>query len=452
MRFALFGDHPDGLDMARAMVESGRHQLVSYSGPVVGLEYLKRWEISVRRVGDMEEALAELGLDAVIIAGSAGDRPNQLRRALQSEKHVICVHPADQSPLAAYEAAIVQSDTGKAVLPLLPEAFHPGFAKLAAMIEKDRKAHRPREGEELPTIPRLLEMERTATETALFNLDVLGHQPGIPGWDVLRVLAGEISEIMGFSAHTEIRAEESLLICGRFERGGIFQYRLLPFQPEAYWGITVRLRFDIAEFVFPEGWPGPASLTWTDEDGTRLTENWDAWNPWPRMGEELEQSLKKHAKSIPDPDKRAPDAKPTFGTLSWEDEIRCLELDDAARRSVERRRSSKLEYQEDNEEASFKGTMTLVGCSLIWGSVLVLILSIWFPWMGWIIGPAFGLFLLLQILRWIIPPRPELPIGEKTLPDRSASSSAPTAVPRTRIENEMVEAKPDSFVGNQGEG
>ncbi|MGF1583323.1 MAG: hypothetical protein ACFCD0_28725 [Gemmataceae bacterium] len=436
MRFALFGDHADGLDMARALVESKRHQLVLYSGSVVGLEYLKRWEISVRRVGDMEEALAELGVDAVIVAGGAGDRPNQLRRALQSEKHVVCVHPADHSPLSAYEAAIVLSDTGKAVLPLLSEAFHPGFEKLATFIAADRKKHTPPDVEVFPTIPSLLEMERTSTESTLYNLDVLGHQPGIPGWDVLRVLAGEISEISGFSSYMGIRGEESLLLCGRFERGGLFQYNLLPYQPEASWRITARLRFDQAELLFPQGWPGPASLSWNDENGTRQTEHWESWNPWPRMVEVFEQSLKQHAGTIPDPDKRVSDLAPKVGTLSWEDEIRCLELDDAARRSVERRRSSKLEYQEDNEEASFKGTMTLMGCALIWISILLLILSVWLPNLGLVILPVLGLFLALQFLRWIIPHKPEDLL-------RDSNPSGPSS-------SELLPKKQGSMVERQG--
>src|SRR5437588_9418753 len=98
MRFALLDDHPDGLDMARALVESGRHALVVYSGPPVGAEYLRRWGIHPRTVGDMEEVLADPAVEAVIVAGGVGDRAAQLRRALQSEHHVLCVHPADPSP------------------------------------------------------------------------------------------------------------------------------------------------------------------------------------------------------------------------------------------------------------------------------------------------------------------------------------------------------------------
>ena len=83
--------------------------------------------------------------------------------------------------------------------------------------------------------------------------------------------------------------------------------------------------------------------------------------------------------------------------------MRCLELDDAARRSVERRRASALEYPEATEETGFKGTMTLAGCGLLWAVLLLLIGSAWLPWLGWLIIPVLAGFLGLQMLRWVVP-------------------------------------------------
>src|SRR4051812_11399984 len=120
MRFALLGDHPDALDMARALVESGSHEVTVYSGPPLGLERLRRWGMEPASVGDLEEVLADPQVDAVIVAGPPALRPGQLRRALQSERPVLCLHPADAKPDLAYEAAMIRQDTGKLLLPLLP--------------------------------------------------------------------------------------------------------------------------------------------------------------------------------------------------------------------------------------------------------------------------------------------------------------------------------------------
>ena len=68
-----------------------------------------------------------------------------------------------------------------------------------------------------------------------------------------------------------------------------------------------------------------------------------------------------------------------------------------------RRRTHVLEYQEVSEAVGFKGTMTLVGCAVLWGILGLLILSAWFPTLKWAIVPILVFFLLLQILRWVIP-------------------------------------------------
>ena len=62
------------------------------------------------RLGDLEEVLADPAIDAVIVAGGPSVRAAQLRRALQSERYVVCVHPADDTADLAYEAASIQSE------------------------------------------------------------------------------------------------------------------------------------------------------------------------------------------------------------------------------------------------------------------------------------------------------------------------------------------------------
>jgi hypothetical protein len=381
MRFALLGEHPDGLAMAQALVASGRHELLAYSGPAAGSDYLRRRSILARSIGDMEEVLADPDIDAVIVAGKPADRPAQLRRALQSEHHVLAVHPADASPDIAFEAAMLQADTRKILLPLLPEALHPAVRKLAELLRVP------------PAGQRLIEMERTSTEVVLLETSTAGHAPAVPGWDTLRLLGGEIVEIVGLASGDEVDAGTPLLLAGRFERGGLFQVTLLPFRAQTFWRCNVRTGLDRIELVFPEGWPGTARLAWLDEIGKSQEQTWPAWDPWTAMLEALEATSAAVAKSAP--------------PLSWQDEVRCLELDDAARRSVERRRASTLEYQEATEEAGFKGTMTLVGCALLWGSLVLLLLSVWLPWLAWAILPVFGVFLALQVFRWILPPKPK---------------------------------------------
>lgn len=390
MRFALLGDHPDGVAMACALAESGRHRLVVYTTPLSD-KVLRRWGSEVRRVSDVEEVLADPAVEAILVAGHPGVRPAQLRRALQSERHVLCVHPADQTPEIAYEAAMIRNDTGCVLLPLLPETTHPALARLAEFVRG--RAGLPKPPEEVSPLGdfRLLIMERGVSGEVLEGVWIAGHKPSFPGWDVLRGVGGEIQEVSAFAEGEELREGEPVLVAGRFERGGLFQVTLLPKEKEPTWRLIAVGSGGRAELLFPLGWDGPACLDWRDAGGEPHEEYWERWDPWPVLVEVFEQAVARTASAKGRP------------RLAWQDAIRALELDDAARRSVERRRSSTLEYPEATEEVGFKGTMTLVGCSLVWAVLLLLILSVWWPRLGFLILPLLVVFLSLQFLRYFLP-------------------------------------------------
>ncbi len=412
MRFALLGNHPDGVEMAGALVESGRHQLATYTAPL-DEPLLRRLGGEARRVSDPEEVLADPAVEAVVVAGPLSQRPAQLRRALQAERHVLCVHPADDTPEIAYEAAMIQRDTGCVLLPLLPEGLHPGVARLRQFVRRS-----PKEGEPLPPtgLFKLLEVERVATGEVLDGVGEEGRKPSFPDWDLLRALGGEVLEVSAFAAPEVPEAGEPVLLAGRFEQGGLFQVTLVPGQPSARRRLTVVGSAGRAELLFPLGWQGPAFLEWRDEAGETHEECWERWGPWPALVEAFEAALRRPGggTGAPPVDRRG--AGPTSwpagagGPLSWQDEVRCLELDDAARRSVGRRRASLLEYPEATEEAGFKGTMTLAGCGLLWLILLMLVLAHLVPprWravMGWGVVLLLVVFLGSQLLRYLLPGR-----------------------------------------------
>jgi hypothetical protein len=209
-------------------------------------------------------------------------------------------------------------------------------------------------------------------------------------------------------------------VSGRFVSGGLFRTVYLADQSQN------RLRLAGVgprriELDFPEGWPGPAELRWKDADGQSRQESWPALPPWEPLVALVEQNLGRlvdtaiRASATPKPPRPIPDAfsgdvestswTRTEPRLGWLDAIRAIELDDSVRRSLHYRRAYSLDLQEANEETTFKGTMTLVGCSLLWITILLLFLSIWMPRLGWIIFPAIAIFLILQLLRWVVPKR-----------------------------------------------
>src|SRR5205085_7614746 len=133
------------------------------------------------------------------------NRPAQLRRALQSERHVACVYPPDDSPDIAHEASMIRGDTGKLLFPIMPDALHPGVRSFA---------------EELAKLTGKVSMLRfdlqTDTERAT------GEALCLPGWDVLRRIGGENGEVAGVAASGEVDAEP-VVMNGRFAAGLLFQ-------------------------------------------------------------------------------------------------------------------------------------------------------------------------------------------------------------------------------------
>ena len=391
MRFALLGDHPDGLDLARALIASARHTLHAYGGPQESRVRIEQLGVKPAYYRDLEDLLADPDIEAVIIATPIGQRPAHLRRALQSERHVLCVHPADPSPDVAYECAMIQADTNCVLLPMLPIALHPAIARFAELTRTTSAGQ-------------VLELEIASTEQVLLDADGVNPKASLPGWDVLRRVAGEIDAVYVQTRQSELTKNEPILCTGKFLSGLLLRAMLLPNQNSPRWQIALVTPTGRITLAFPDGWPGPARLEYTDAEGQLQNETWDAHSPWEPLIRRFEdasvaaRNLKPHPGQI---DSASFTNSPAL--LGWQDELRALELDDTARRCVVYGRVGTLDHQEATEEASFKGTMTLVGCSLIWLTVVVLILATWQPWLAWGILPLFAVFLVMQALRWIIP-------------------------------------------------
>ncbi len=240
----------------------------------------------------------------------------------------------------------------------------------------------------------------------------------LPGWDLLRALLGEVAELTGFAEGEEVRPDQPVPVSGRSESGTLFRLLFVP--QEAQPRIDIRLLGTAgqASLVFPEGWPAPAHFSSSTTEGKTAQETWTRIEPWQGVIAEFERRsagpLKLHVAGSPAP------AETEASLISWQTETRCLELDDATRRSVERRRSILLEYPEASEEVGFKGTMTLVGCVTLWGILGVFMVSLWLPWLQWTIVPILLIFLALQSFRWLARRNPTSAVGDKSEPVQPA--------------------------------
>jgi len=130
MRFALIGNHPDGAAMARALIETGKHELTA-----VCAADPPDFAPAARRELDFEELLADPEIGLVIVASPLGRRGEDLRRAAQSERAVMCVHPCDARPDLAYEVSLIADESKRRIIPLMSMALHPVFARLLELLE-----------------------------------------------------------------------------------------------------------------------------------------------------------------------------------------------------------------------------------------------------------------------------------------------------------------------------
>jgi hypothetical protein len=325
MRFALLGNHPDGLAMADALVRAGRHELI-----VVCDVPAPPFAPQAKSYPEIEEVLADPEVELIIVAGPMSIRSDQLRRSVQSERDVLCVHPCAEKPDIAYEAALIQGDTKRLLLPLMPDALDPNVGNM----------HAARGGAPI----RVLSVEQESL--------VVGQPP----WDVLRRIGGEIVEVTGLAETEQILVDRPLVWSGRFEAGGLIHGLIRP------------------------ALDGRASVRLTHMPSVGVTLSADDPIRWARLVSAIESG------------------KPG---LTWQDEVRALELQDALRRSVEKRRTSSLEYQEISEEVGNKGTLTLIGCGMIWLILLVVGMSIWWPPIRWAIVPLLGGYLVLLAMNWL---------------------------------------------------
>src|SRR5262249_27299314 len=173
-----------------------------------------------RQVHDLEEILADPEVELVVVASSPAHRAAHLRRAVQSERHVVCVHPSSDTPDAAYEAGMIQQDTRLALVPLLPAASHPAIRRLTEFLRRSGGEAMRRWGDEemkrkkappgfsppplISSSPHLLtglgeflllELEFGSVGVVLLEAGGAGWRPCLPGWDVLRALGGEVAEV-----------------------------------------------------------------------------------------------------------------------------------------------------------------------------------------------------------------------------------------------------------------
>lgn len=367
MRALLLGSHPDAVDLAVALASAGVLDLTAYAGPPdVAAHWQGRgWPVQVLR--DAEAALALRNIDWIVVGDDLPFRPFLLKRALQSERHVLAVHPVDLEPDVCYEAMLILGDTKKRAVPLLPERATAAFTTLSEALQTAG----------------LGPIQRVDLEYEFSPPPSWEAHPLLHAWHLPRLVAGEIRELSALSQTEEPTLASTVAISGRYQAGAFFQLHLTP-RPGMYDSLhlVVKGQQGELELVLPTGWFGGGHLQWRT------------------AAAEGHRDLPATARSA---------ALLTLGQAavagsplaSWTDATRCLELYSATRQSMRRRRMVVMEYESLGEVGNFKSTMAALGCGLMLLVIVLFFTVPTVPWLKWLILPLLVMFLALQGLRWL---------------------------------------------------
>ncbi len=327
---------------------------------------------------DLDDALARVGIDAVIVGGPLEFRGEALRRTAAEGFAIICLHPPGPDSEAYYQVSLSREETGATIVPDLPLRLHPGVTALRQSLSHGEMG-----------AFRTLRLEVTAD----FMETDLVREAFARVVDVVRALLGEIQALTATGDPPGETPDIELVVQLRSADSRRGEVRIRSGLPE-----PARLILLVADgsltLEFDPWLEGPARLArHTSQSPPQVTEitSWDAHEAILAL---LSSSLgRRGAADLPGP--------------SLHDGTRAMELAEAAVRSLRRGRTVELHYESISEEATFKSVMTSTGCLILIAILFVLPLSMagpplgikWTLFIPYFIPPILVIFVVMQILR-----------------------------------------------------
>lgn len=353
MNFVVIGNDAHAEAFTRAALARGDRALAVFAA---GTTFPNDWA-DLPRLPQLDDLNALPKLDYLVLAGDLAGRAERLQWVLRIDPvDLVVAIPAGKDLAAYYELSLLQAESQIRVLPLIPELFH-------------------------PLLPRIRELLASAGTIRWVEWQ-LPLDPGeeshrfLSGWVWLAELTGAIVEVTPSSANDHRAAP--VLISVKTSRDLLVSVR---YQPEAR---GYRMQLDAQDLTLtcqlPDGWDGPARLSGTNSNGD-FSEEYPALPAAQRWTEAWANLGRDQCKPL------------------WNHATRQLEIAEAVQRGLHKQRTVSLVYDEVSEEAAFKSIMTSMGCSIIWGMILVLVLAaMGVPFIAYLIPCALIAFLLLHSL------------------------------------------------------
>ncbi|QDU64373.1 hypothetical protein Pan216_52630 [Planctomycetes bacterium Pan216] len=376
MKFVLLGSDPHTDSFVRA-AQDASHEMIAFMADDGETPEVPS---SARRLDGLADVVRLTDVGYAVLAGDFDYRAEQALALVRLEPMPLVLSvPLAEKPDVYYELGLYRVESKLPMLTLLPEAAHPGLAKL-----------REWTGE---TSPQWMEW------TLPFDPEQKGSLRFHEGWSWIRSLGGEIEEISA-TGGDESGGGSQLLVSARHQSGILTTIRWRALPSEGY-GFRLETTAGTIEGTFERGCQGPVTLI--DRRGGQLrTETHEPFDVGPTWVAEWEALREKRDDE------------------AWHRGLRQIELASATNESLERHRAVSLEYSDVSEQQSFRSIMTLTGCGMLMGLVLVVIVAAIMTSMGvfgnWqppiflgILG-VLALFCSLQLLGLLFrpakPPKP----------------------------------------------
>lgn len=352
MRFAFLGADAQTLEVAHHLAIDAKHDLTLGCEVGPAAAQMRAWAPELKIAPHWEILVGGAEADVVVVARSDNDdeRAEQLRKLVQGGTPLVISQPVNSSMLIYYELDMIRRETGCVMLPYVADRWHPGLARLQAILRREA-------GSDIGEISQVV-FERTLADRSRGAVEAQFARDSA----VVRALCGDLTSISAMGPPgdaTAVYANLGVQLAG--PGGRLVRWSVGPVEQSAGARLTLVGAEGKATLQLPA--PGEPSELETVRGGNREITPIARWSPPAAAIEQLELAVA---------------GKPAAPT--WPDGCRDIELTESIARSLAKGRTIELHNEEHSEHGTFKGTMTSLGCGLLWLSLLVFILALVLAW------------------------------------------------------------------------
>jgi predicted dehydrogenase len=330
---------------------------------------------------DLDDALARVGIDVVIVGGPIEVRGENLRRAAAEGLGIICLHPPGSDSEAYYQVALSRAETGAVIVPDLPLRLHPGVDSVRQAIYSGELGAFRGLRFELPCSDPGIDLARVVVPRTV---------------DVVRALIGEIEALTATGDPPGLNPDLELVVQLRAAEARRAELRTWSASGEparltlAAANGSLTLEFD------PSLQKSCRLIRRTPPQGDQVNEL-EPWDSHAAIFAVLTASCARRGST----DSPSP---------NLHDATRAMELSEATVRSLRRGRTVDLHYEPISEEANFKSVMTSSGCMILIGALFTVLFALsgpplgfyWTIYIAYLIPPILVIFMVLQTLRFAV--------------------------------------------------